>query len=862
MRLLERDTQLGDLSAALERARTGRGTTVLVSGEAGIGKTALLLEFADLVAGRARVFRGACEDLLTARTLGPFRDMARDLGGALAGAGTDGRDALMDTLIAEMGFPQRPAVVIIDDAHWADHASLDIVRYLARRVHELPALLVISYRAEELSDDHPLWRVVGALAGPAVLHLELAGLSDAAVADLASSAGLEPGPVVAAVDGNPFFLSELLAVPGSGVPTSIRHAVLARVASLPAACRAALEQLSVVPTEVRSGLVESILDDPAVLAPAERRGMLVPCYGGVRFRHELSRRVVEESLPRSRRVALHRRVLDALVAVGAEPSRLVHHAAAVGDDRAVVEYATAAAREAADAAGHREAAAFAELALRHGPDLPGLTAAGLHGLAAHALYSLNRFGEAAGHADRAVELWDASGTAPLALGDALLISARMSTLLADPGAARAKASRAVEVLEPLGPSRTLAMGHSTLGAQDALQARFEAAVPQLDRALELARLTGGDDVVAHALGYRGLSKVACGDESGFADLRQAVEVADRLGHADYLTVAAHNLAVVLMRAGRVVEATPYLRVAAQVAHDHHLDTAAFRIEAQQCYVLILRGGWDEAERRLRRLIDAAADPGANAVNPLAFLGRILARRGDPEAAALIDRAWALAAATGEDQKMAVAAGARIERLWLTGDLAAVRAIGADLLAVAVQARHLFLRGEVLRYQRRAGVAVEPFAGCPPPFAAGIAGDWAGAARLWAEAGNPYEQALELIESPDADTARQALGILDGLGAAAAAAICRRRLRRAGVADIPRGPRAATKGNPGRLTARQLEVLTLLADGHTNAEIAARLFVSARTVDNHVAAVLRRLGVQSRREARRAAADLGLLPPAT
>jgi ATP/maltotriose-dependent transcriptional regulator MalT len=862
MRLLERGAQLDGLSAALERARAGRGATVLISGEAGIGKTALLAEFADRVAGRARVFKGACEDLLTARTLGPFRDMARDLGGALAGAGTDGRDALMDTLVAEMSFRQRPAVVIIDDAHWADHASLDIVRYLARRVHELPALLVVSYRGEELSDDHPLWRVVGALAGPAVLRLELTGLSDAAVAELTASAGLDPGPVVAAVDGNPFFLSELLAAPGAGVPTSIRHAVLARAGSLPEACRVALEQLAVVPNEVAAWLIDSIVDNPATLEPAERRGMLVPCYGGVRFRHELARRVLEESLPRSRRVALHRRVFDALVSAGAEASRLVHHAVAAGDDRAVVRYATAAAREAADARGHREAAAFARLALQHGPNLPGLDAAALHGLAAHALYSLNRFGAAAEHADRAVEFWDAAGTTPLALGDALLISARMSTLLADPAAAWAKASRAVEILEPLGPSRALALAYSTLGSQDALQTRFESAVSRLDRAVAVARKTGSDDVLAYALGYRGVSTVSGGDESGLADLRQAVEIAERIGHADYLTVAAHNLAVVLMRSGRVREAVPYLQLGAQVAQEHRLDTAAFRIEAQQCYVLILQGGWDEAERRLRGLLDTAADPGANAVNPLAFLGRILARRGDPGAAGHIEEAWRLAGATGEDQKMAVAAGARIERLWLTGELAAVRAVGAELLPVAVRAQHVFLRAEVLRYQRRAGERVEPFDGCPAPFAAGIAGDWAAAARLWELAGNPYEQALELAESPDSAVVRQALAILDGLGAAAAAGICRRRLRRAGIVDVPRGPRAATKANPGRLTDRQLEVLALLAAGCTNAEIASRLFVSARTVDNHVAAVLRRLGVRSRRDVRQAAADIGLLRPET
>ena len=862
MALVERDAELDGLRAALERARRGDGSIVLVSGEAGIGKTSLVAEFAGLVAGRARVLRGSCEDLLTPRALGPFRDMARDLAGIPAGPGPPERDVLLDALLAEMSFTQRPAVVVVEDAHWADQASLDVLRIVARRAPELPALLVVSYREEELGADHPLWRVVGGLSGPAVLRLELTRLSDAAVAALAAEVGVDPAPVTAVADGNPFLVTELLAGAGAGVPTSVRHAVLARVSALPADCREALKQLAVVPAEVPAALLAALVADPEVLEPAERRGILLAAHGGVRFRHELARRAVEETLPGSRRAALHGRVLAALVASGAEPSRLVHHAVAVGDDAAVARYAAAAAGEAAAVDGHREALAFAELAIGGGraARFTAPAAAELHGLAARAAYALNRFGEAAGHADRAVALWDSTGTTPLGLGQALLISARMSTLLADPAAARAKAGRALAVLEPLGPTRELALAHSTLGCQDTLQARFDEAVSRLDTALELARRTGADDVVAHALNYRGVSLASRGDDQGLADLRESVELAGRLGQADNVTLAAHNLAVILLRSARVAEAEPYLTLGATVAREHHLTTAAFRIEAQQCYVLILRGEWDEAERRLRALLDAGGDPGANAVNPLALLGRLLTRRGDPAAAGYVERAGELAAAAGEDQKRAVAAGARIEWLWSTGDTGAVRVESARLLEVAVRAQHAFLRAEVLRYRRRAGEDTEPFPGCPAPFAAGIRGDWATAARLWEQAGNPYEQALELTEAPDPATVREGLAILDGLGATAAAALCRRRLRRAGVPGIPRGPRVATRANPGRLTDRQLEVLALLAEGRTNAEIAARLVVSPRTVDNHVAALLRRLGVRSRRDAVGAAAALGL-PPA-
>jgi DNA-binding CsgD family transcriptional regulator len=273
-------------------------------------------------------------------------------------------------------------------------------------------------------------------------------------------------------------------------------------------------------------------------------------------------------------------------------------------------------------------------------------------------------------------------------------------------------------------------------------------------------------------------------------------------------------------------------------------------------VLLIEGSWDEAERRLRR----SEDPGANLVNPLAFLGRILARRGDPEAAGPIERAWRLASATGEDQKMAVAAGARIEHAWIEGDDDRVRAIGGELLELAVRAQHRYLRGEVLRYLRRVGEPVTPFDGCLAPFADGITGDWAAAAAGWERIGNPYHQALELTEAPDLEAALRGLGMLDRLGAVATASLVRRRLRRGGARGIPRGPRAATRANPGQLTDRQLEVLALLAEGSTNAEIAARLYLSQRTVDNHVAALLARLGVSSRHDALAVAAGLGLLAP--
>jgi DNA-binding CsgD family transcriptional regulator len=268
---------------------------------------------------------------------------------------------------------------------------------------------------------------------------------------------------------------------------------------------------------------------------------------------------------------------------------------------------------------------------------------------------------------------------------------------------------------------------------------------------------------------------------------------------------------------------------------------------------------------LRELLAADQDPAAVLTLPLALLARLRSRRGaetefDAELdAGLATRAWAIATRSRQVHRMAIAGGALIEEAWLRGDAAAVRGLAEELLPLAERANLAYLRGEVLRYLRRTGATAEPFPGCPPGYAHGLAGDWRAAARAWAEAGNPYEEALELCEAPDPEDAGSGIRRLDELGATRTATVMRHALRQRGVRGLPRGPQQATRQNAAGLTARQLTVLTLLAERLTSAEIADRLYLSRRTVDNHVNAILAKLGVPSRRRAVMLAIQQGWLP---
>src|SRR5215469_7422034 len=236
--LLERSEQLKVLSETL-------------AGEAGIGKTALLRRFCADVDGSARVLWAGCEPLFTPRPLGPVLDLAVMIGGEVAARAADGARPfdVAAALLRELR-SAGPSVLVLEDVHWADEATLDVVRLAGRRVADVPVLLVLSWRDDELGPSHPLRIVLGDLPGSdLVTRLELAGLSPQAVAELARPAGIDAGELHRRTAGNPFFVTEVLATGPGPVPHSVRDAVLARAARLGDPARDLLDAAAVVPGE-------------------------------------------------------------------------------------------------------------------------------------------------------------------------------------------------------------------------------------------------------------------------------------------------------------------------------------------------------------------------------------------------------------------------------------------------------------------------------------------------------------------------------------------------------------------------------------------------------------------------------------
>ena len=371
--LLERDHELATLHTLLGELSEGHGRIALISGEAGIGKTALVDRF--LAEARkqrppsVRILWGACEALFTPRPLGPLVDMAPQMRSTVRDL-LDG-DARRATLFATVldDLAHTPTVLVIEDIHWADEATLDLITYLARRITQIPTLLLLTYRHVEIDKAHPLWFVLGNFPTRDVTRVRLPPLSEAAVRNLALKAARSAEGLHAATGGNPFFITEALASEAPGVPTSVSEAVLARVARRSVGAQRLMELVAISPSQLEQEIATDISNEH-VLAVDEclDAGLLHFADGALAFRHELARQAVESALSAARRQALNAQMLHALLAHEDEApalARLVHHAAQARDATAVLRLAPKAARQASAQGAHREAMAHYQTALRY-----------------------------------------------------------------------------------------------------------------------------------------------------------------------------------------------------------------------------------------------------------------------------------------------------------------------------------------------------------------------------------------------------------------------------------------------------------------------------------------------------------------
>ena len=773
-----REGELAQLDAALNAilgASAAGGRVVLVTGEAGIGKSALVRWFTERHSADARFLFGACDPLLTPRALGPLHDVARQTGGRLAELlrAASPREQLFAALLDELDRRARPQVVVVEDAHWADEATLDLLVFLGRRIERTHAVLIVTYRDDELAADHPLLAVVGSLPQAAVRRVRVQPLSEVAVAELASRAGRAATGLRGLTGGNALLVTEVLTAGDTDVPLTVRDLVLARLAALPREAHEVARLVAVVPTRAELWLLQAASHATSSAVEAcEVAGLLVVDEEFVGFRHELLRRAVEGSLSPLDRRELHRRVLLELVDARGEAgrevdiARLVHHAREVGDSEAVLRYVPEAARQAAAVGAHREAAGHYQAALPYAARLaPGARADLLEGYSVEA-YLSGLPAEAVSARQAAVRLrQDADDQEKL--GEGLRWLSRLHWWAGNRQEAEAAARHAIDVLEGQEPGRQLAMAYSNQAQLDMLGYRLEAATRWATRAIELARRVGDQEALVHAMTNIGSARLLAGDRGGRADLQQAFELAMTAGLEDHAARALTNLGSLTLDARDYQQAGSYLDRAMAFVEARDLVGYAQNLHGERAGMRLDLGDWAGAEQEAQAALAERLGSGIWAMSALVILGRLQARRGDPQAAATLEEAAERMHGNSELQWVGRLAAARAEHAWLQGDLERVIAEVRSAYELAVQVGHPWLAGELAFWMWMGGES-------PPtpdearvmgePYRLLLAGDWRGAADAWRALGCPYDRAQALAHGGDEEALSEALRVLDGLGA--------------------------------------------------------------------------------------------------
>src|SRR5215813_5281504 len=639
MELLERTAFLQTLAEYAGEAQRGNGRLVLLSGESGIGKTVLLEGFQQQMPG-ARWLWGGCDGLLTPRPLGPLFDIGAQLDGEFAALcrSEAPRERLFTGFLAEIGPPARFTVAVIEDVHSADEATIDLLSFLGRRLGRMPALLLATYRDDELAADHPLRVVLGDLATQrATRRMKLPPLTEEAVRSLVGQRDVDAAELHRVTGGNPFYVSEIIEAGWPSVPPTVRDAVGARLARSSPGTRRAVESAAVIGARVDLPLLSSLLGPGSSVDECLNTGILVADGTGLRFRHELVRMAVEAGITPHRKTELHAHLVAELEERGgADPALLAHHAEGAGDEKAVLRHAPEAAVRSAALGAHREAAAQYERALRisNNPGKPALAA--LYEGAATEYSLLDRWEQAEDARRGALALRRELGDEEKAGANLRLLSITLWRLCRGKESNQT-AEEAVAVLEALPPGKELGWAYGNLAASgQSLGSSDETVLALLDKARAIGEQFGYPDVVCYALNAAGLHLLEA-DRNGMPEIEESLRLALDADLPEAAGRAYSSLMEAATRLHRFPDADRCYAEGLAYCERGELGVFTMCINGWRSRELVFLGRWDEAAEVCTQMLGSPGISPVNQLNPLITLGTIRGRVGENGASDVLDR---------------------------------------------------------------------------------------------------------------------------------------------------------------------------------------------------------------------------------
>jgi DNA-binding CsgD family transcriptional regulator len=575
----------------------------------------------------------------------------------------------------------------------------------------------------------------------------------------------------------------------------------------------------------------------------------------LRFRHEIARVAIETTIAPYRKAAIHSKIMDALLASGCDDDAcLAFHAEGAWNAQLVLAYAPPAGRRAAALGARREAAAQYERALRFVPETDLRTRAELLDDLARQMDFLDRWEDAVQTCSAALALWHELGDSRREADSLLSLGWSLRRLCR--GADFEQASDALlKLAKSFGPSPQLARAYNALAYRHLTRGRYQDSLAVGRQVREISERLGLGDVISDSLSIEARVVRAMGKDWTLP-MRAALETALSGGHEYQVGLVFANMYPMYCSDLRHEEAEETYHQALAFCDVHDIGTFGACLLGDRAGVLEKLCRWDECVSITHTMLAEQSVSPANRIPALCYQAKVMARRGHDGYWQHLDEAMHLALGLDDPEWLITVGLARVEAYWLEGRHDAARA-ELDRVRDASAALGVPFRRWVALWMRRLAGTAESID--LEPFASQVAGDAAHAAELWDRLGYRYEAALALLDAKEEALLRESLARLSDLGAEAAARLVRQRMRDLGIRSIPTGARTATRAHPRGLTAREQEILELLSQGQSNEEISASLFISVRTAEHHVSAILGKLGVTTRKDAAEEARKLGLTP---